>query len=144
MQLNALVDEVLPFIAAEARERNVRLQVERAPDLPPLVLDVVQIEQVILNLLRNALDAVCETPGDGAQLSIRTHRNGDAVEVAVSDTGPGLQPEVAADIFEPFVTTKPGGLGMGLSICRTIVAAHGGRLWAVPNPDAYDVPFASL
>jgi PAS domain S-box-containing protein len=134
-QLNDLVDEVIHFIAAEAQEHGVRLQVDLAPDLPPLEVDAVQIEQVILNLLRNALEAIYEDPGDRPVLSVRTRRAGDEVEVAVRDSGAGLHAGVAADLFEPFVTSKTEGLGMGLSICRSIVDAHGGRVWSVANPD---------
>lgn len=135
LQLNDLVDEVVRFIASEARQRSVRLQVELAPDLPTLEVDAVQIEQVILNLMRNALEAMYESPGEQLSLTVRTRRANGAIEVSVSDRGAGLRPDVAADIFEPFVTSKPDGLGMGLSICRTIIDAHGGQVWTTANPD---------
>ena len=135
LHLNDLVEEVIQFITPEARERDVRLTVALATELPPLELDAVQIEQVILNLLRNALEAIYEDPGDHPMLVISTTRGDGSVEVAVRDSGAGLRPDVAADIFEPFVTSKPDGLGMGLSICRSIVDAHGGRIWTTPNPD---------
>lgn len=135
LHLNDLVDEAIQFVAPEARERNVRLQIELAAQLPPLELDAVQIQQVILNLMRNALEAIYEDPGEQPLLIVATQRIGDTVEVAVSDSGAGLRPDVAADIFEPFVTSKPNGLGMGLSICRSIVDAHGGRVWTTPNSD---------
>jgi PAS domain S-box-containing protein len=140
--LNELVEEVIRFISAEAHERNVHLSVELAADLPPLLLDVVQIEQVVLNLLRNAFDAVTDEQAGGGQLVIRTGRDGGDAVVSVRDTGPGLHPDVAGEIFEPFVTSKPGGLGMGLSICRSIVDAHGGRLWATPNDPHRGMTFA--
>jgi C4-dicarboxylate-specific signal transduction histidine kinase len=135
LQLNHLVEEAIRFVNSEAQERGVRLQVELAADLPPLEADAIQIEQVILNLLRNALEAIYENPGERPLLSVRTRRVGDAVEVAVRDSGAGLRAEVAEDVFEPFVTSKPEGLGMGLSICRSIVAAHAGRVWSAANPD---------
>jgi C4-dicarboxylate-specific signal transduction histidine kinase len=135
LQLNDLVDEVVRFVASEARERSVRLQVELAADLPTLEVDAVQIEQVILNLMRNALEAMYEAPGEQPLLTVRTRRANGAIEVSVSDRGAGLRPDVAADIFEPFVTSKPDGLGMGLSICRTIIDAHGGQVWTTANPD---------
>jgi PAS domain S-box-containing protein len=135
LHVNDLVDEVVQFVAAEARERQVRLQIELAAELPALEMDAVQIEQVILNLMRNALESIYEDPGEQPLLIVRTRRIDDAVEVAVRDSGAGLRPDVAADIFEPFVTSKPNGLGMGLSISRSIVEAHGGRLWTTPNPD---------
>ena len=134
-QLHELVEEVMHFVAAEAHQHGVRVQVDLAADLPPLEVDVVQIEQVILNLLRNALEAIYEQPGDRPLLTVWTRGTHDGVEVAVRDTGAGLHADVAAEVFEPFVTSKPGGLGMGLSICRSIVAAHGGRIWCTPNDD---------
>jgi PAS domain S-box-containing protein len=135
LHVNDLVDEVIQFVAPEARQRRVRLQVDLAAELPPLDMDAVQIEQVILNLLRNALEAIYEDPGEQPLLIVCTRRVDGAVEVAVSDSGAGLRPDVAADIFEPFVTSKSNGLGMGLSICRSIVDAHGGRVWTTPNSD---------
>jgi two-component system sensor kinase FixL len=96
-------------------------------------LDKIQIHQVITNLIRNSVDAL-----DGVtrrEIVISTRRVGeDSIEIGVADTGPGLASEIAGGLFQPFVTTKPGGLGIGLSICRSIVAAHGGRLWASDNP----------
>jgi PAS domain S-box-containing protein len=146
-QLNELIDEVVHFVTAEARDHGVRLRVDHASGLPPVPLDVVLIEQVALNLMRNALDAMYESASEQPQLAIRTRQLDGQVEVAISDTGPGLLPEVAADIFEPFVTSKPDGLGMGLSICRSIIDAHGGRVWATPNPEggmtfAFTLPLA--
>jgi PAS domain S-box-containing protein len=135
VQLNDLVEEMIRFVAAEARERRVLMQVQLASELPLLEVDALQIEQVILNLLRNALDAMYESPGDPPLLIVSTRTVGGAAEVAVRDSGAGLRADVAAEIFEPFVTSKPDGLGMGLSICRSIIDAHGGRLWATSNPD---------
>jgi two-component system sensor kinase FixL len=134
-QLNDVVEEALQFVATEAHERNVALRVDLTPNLPAVEIDPVQIEQVILNLLRNALEAIYEAKGDDAVIGVRTRPTPVGVEVAVSDTGPGVPHEIAADIFEPFVTSKGEGLGMGLSICRSIVDAHGGRVWCTPNPD---------
>ncbi len=101
-------------------------------------MDRIQIQQVMLNLMRNALDAMMSeadgTPGRRT-LTVEARPAGpDAVEVGVADTGPGLAPEVADCLFTPFVSTKKGGMGMGLVICRSIIEAHGGRLWAEPNP----------
>ena len=104
------------------------------PDLPAVEADDVEIEQVLINLARNALEAMLESPGDAPTLTVETRLSGpETVEVVVRDTGPGL-PDGDAAIFEPFHTTKPRGLGMGLAICRTIVEAHGGRLAAASNP----------
>lgn len=134
-QLNDVVHEAIQFIATEARERHIELHVVLASDLPPVEIDAVQIEQVILNLLRNALEAIYDAPDDHPFMSVRTRLAPNGVEFAVSDTGAGLAEHIAADIFEPFVTSKPEGLGMGLSICRSIVDAHGGRVWDTPNPE---------
>jgi two-component system sensor kinase FixL len=89
---------------------------------------------VILNLIRNAIEAMQET--SVRELTIATaQRDDDMAEISVIDTGPGIAPEIQAQLFQPFVTSKPHGMGVGLSISRTIIEAHGGRLWAEPNPD---------
>ena len=135
LSLNELVEGVLKFVVDEARSHGVSVRVDLGPELPDLEVDAVQIEQVVLNLLRNALEAIYESPGDAPVLAVSTRNGNGEVEVTVRDSGAGLRPEVAAEIFEPFVSSKPGGLGMGLSICRSIVTAHGGRLWGTPNGD---------
>ena len=105
------------------------------PALPSIQVDRIQVEQVILNLLRNALDAIVAGPHGDDEVLVRTCRSNGAVEVTVRDTGVGLPPDTATRIFDAFFTTKRGGLGMGLSISRSIVEAHGGRLWAADNRD---------
>jgi PAS domain S-box-containing protein len=135
LRLNDLVEEVLCFVTDEAREHGVSVQLELAPQLPALEVDGVQIEQVILNLLRNALEAIYESPGDAPVLMVSTRQGDGEAEIMVRDSGAGLRAEIAGEIFEPFVTSKPNGLGMGLSICRSIVDAHGGHLWSTPNCD---------
>jgi signal transduction histidine kinase len=103
--------------------------------LPPVLGDKVQLQQVMLNLIMNAIEALSEV-SEGARellISTTTEVESDSVLVAVSDSGPGLPPASVARIFEAFHTTKASGLGLGLSICRSIVEAHGGRLWATPN-----------
>ena len=135
VDVNALVDEAVRIVEPDARQRAVRVEVYLVPALPPLLGDGIQIEQVVLNLLRNAIEAMA-AGGERRVLQVttrQTERGG--VELAVRDTGPGLPPGLAETIFEPFISTKPGGLGMGLSISRTIVEAHHGRLWASANPD---------
>ena len=111
------------------------MELALAPDLPPVTGDGIQIEQVLLNLLLNGVEAV-QTAGSGERsLTVTTAATGAAgVEVAVRDSGVGL-PDPPADVFAPFFSTKPNGLGMGLSISRSIIEAHGGRLWATRNPD---------
>ena len=99
-----------------------------------MLVDKVQIQQVILNLIRNAIEAMQET--DRRELTISTEQvDRETVEVRVTDTGPGIAPSIAAQLFQPFVTTKPQGMGVGLSISRTIIESHGGRLWADANPE---------
>ena len=145
--LPRLVEEAAALAVVGAKERGVAVALRIDPGLPPVLADRIQVEQVLFNLMRNALEVMGdgEAPasgGDGARAPPR-HRElvvsaapagPGAVEVAVADTGPGLAPELAGRLFEPFVSTKPGGMGVGLAICRTIVEAHGGRLWAEPNP----------
>ncbi|MFC4169067.1 PAS domain S-box protein [Teichococcus aestuarii] len=134
---------LLRDIIGEARElallgvahHGVEISIQLDQDLPPVLVDRVQIQQVVLNLIRNAVEAMSEAGGQPCRLTINaTRRGAGMLEVAVRDTGPGLSPAVEARLFEPFVTTKRGGMGVGLSICRSIVEAHDGRLWSEPNP----------
>ncbi|NLH79556.1 MAG: GHKL domain-containing protein, partial [Phyllobacteriaceae bacterium] len=106
-----------------------------AGDLAKVSADRVEMEQVLLNLLQNAVDAMIDHGGRERGIAIATSSDGDTVTVAVRDHGPGLTGEAEAHLFEAFFTTKPQGLGLGLSICRTIVESHGGRLWAENEPD---------
>ena len=105
-----------------------------AANLPFILIDKIQIQQVLLNLVRNALEAM--SGFERRELCISTElMNERFVLVSVSDSGPGLSEQVSAKLFEPFATTKEDGMGIGLSICRSIVEAHEGKLWAAPNPD---------
>jgi signal transduction histidine kinase len=135
VDVNALVGESLRIVEPDARQAQVSIEEFLAPGLPAVVGDGIQIEQVVLNLLRNAVEAMTGA-GERRVLQIVT-RAADAggVEVAIRDTGPGLPPGLSDAIFDPFVSTKAGGLGMGLSISRTIVESHHGRLWATANPE---------
>lgn len=130
---NRLVAEANALALAGASDAGVRTVLDLAPGLPDVAVDRLQIQQVVINLVRNAIDAMAASPR--RELSIRTRpaANG-GVEVAVIDSGPGLAPEVEGRLFEPFVTTKADGMGVGLSICRTIVEGHGGHLWHEANP----------
>jgi len=133
---NALVREAADLVKTELRHHEVQLILELTDPLPKVEADSIQIEQVIVNLIRNSMEAMSETGGDGRRLVVQTSSAGrGAVECAISDTGPGLSAEVGERAFDPFFTTKPNGMGMGLSICRTIIEAHGGRLWAMPNAE---------
>lgn len=139
LDLDEVVREALALFEGLAARRGIPLEVRLAGDLPKVSADRVEIEQVLLNLLQNAVDATID---DGARervrdrgIEIRTSFDGDVVEAAVRDHGPGLTSDVEAHLFDAFFTTKPQGLGLGLSICRTIVESHGGRLWATNEPD---------
>ena len=136
LDLANLVLEVVALVHGDARVRNVRISVEFDEDLPPVRADRVQLQQVMLNILLNAFDAMEACPAGERELRVRVRRQDDRANlVAVSDCGTGLSAADLDRIFQPFYTTKHEGLGMGLSICRSIVEAHGGRLWAENNPD---------
>jgi two-component system, LuxR family, sensor kinase FixL len=124
---NVLVTiEEASALALAGGGRGLRFKIDVAADAARAVIDRIQIQQVLLNLMRNAIEAM----GDAArrELSIGAIRLGDRIEISVSDSGPGLPASVRARLFEPFVTTKPEGMGVGLSICRAIVDAHGGQI----------------
>ncbi len=125
----ALVEGVVTLVGPELQARGIRLETTVARELPAVTGDPVQLQQVLLNLLVNAMEAMEKTPRDARVLSveIRAGEGGD-LEIAVRDSGPGIPPGETPRIFEPFHTTKPAGLGMGLAISRTLVEAHGGRL----------------
>jgi signal transduction histidine kinase len=133
VDLAHLVREAVRFADVEAQQLGVALRVEPSSTPLPVEVDVVQIEQVILNLVRNAFEATTSRLGGTREVTIRSLRTASGVEVTVSDTGSGVPPELMGRLFEPFFTTKRDGLGLGLSISRSIVEAHGGRLWAEPN-----------
>ncbi|MBM6583604.1 PAS domain S-box protein [Microvirga sp. BT689] len=127
--LPKLIEEASALSLVGAKEQGVRVVFHFDPNAPYVLADRIQIQQVLLNLIRNALEAMQE--GLRRELKITTSLVDDGhVELIVADTGPGLAAEVAAQLFQPFVTTKKHGMGVGLSICRTIVEAHGGKIWA--------------
>jgi PAS domain S-box-containing protein len=127
---NAIVGEVCELMDFSVRKCGVRVQLQLAPDLPPVFVDRVRIQQVLVNLLQNACEAIQQAGAADRRVMIRTKRLGDRVGVTVADTGPGLPKGDDFNPFDTFVTTKPQGMGMGLAISRTIIEAHGGRLWA--------------
>lgn len=127
LDLNEVVLQVLPLVRREIGERAIDLVIDFAPDLPQLTGDRVQLQQVVVNLVQNACDAMRSYPSP-RRLAIASRAAGSQVELTVSDSGPGVPSSVAAAIFEPFVSTKGGGMGMGLSICRSLVESHGGTL----------------
>jgi len=126
--VNGLIRDAAELIRGEATRRNVDMRLRLADSLPPVFADVVQIQQVIVNLARNGIDAMHVNEPARRRLVISTEPSPEGVVVSVEDSGPGIPPEVHARLFEPFFTTKPDGLGIGLSICRSIVEAHGARL----------------
>jgi two-component system sensor kinase FixL len=130
--LNKAVNDAINLGLVGASDDNIKLHVNLDSDLPRVAIDKVQIQQVIINLLRNASEAMQHS--SKRELTVRTFlEDGGFAAVSVSDTGSGLTDKIRKRLFEPFVTTKSTGLGIGLSICRTIVEAHGGRLWTEPN-----------
>jgi signal transduction histidine kinase len=133
--LNAVVRSALALLVADARTRAVPIHLALAADLPAVEVDAVQIEQVLVNLARNALEAMAETPAERRELQVETALAHDAsVVTTVADRGPGLSPAALDRLFQPFASAKPGGLGLGLWLSRALVEAHGGRLDASPRP----------
>jgi C4-dicarboxylate-specific signal transduction histidine kinase len=137
--LTGVIRDVLPIVEPETGRHGILLQTSLAPDLPPVMGDRIQLQQVLLNLLLNAAEAVREVPPARRRLVVRStvdqREDGSWVVVAVEDAGVGFGKAAAPRLFEAFYTTKPGGLGMGLSISRSIIDGHRGRLWATANPD---------
>jgi len=130
--LNQLVEEALALALVGAGQRGVRASLELDHALPPVLVDHVQIQQVVLNLVRNAVEAMEQVERRELTIGTRAMPQQGMAEVIVADTGPGIPPELADHLFQPFVTTKATGMGLGLSICREIVEAHHGRLTTAP------------
>ena len=134
LDLNEAAREVIALSSSELQRNRVVLQSELADDLPPVSGDRVQLQQVILNLLRNASDAMAGIDDRPRQLMIRTERDaGDRVRLTVKDAGEGFDDHMVDNLFEAFYTTKPSGMGIGLSVSRSIIESHHGRIWAEPN-----------
>jgi signal transduction histidine kinase len=135
--LNPIVEEAALFLRHELQASGVALTLDLAPDLQPIEVDRTQIQQVIVNLAMNAMQAMATVPVEDRGLAIATRRSGeDRLETTIRDSGPGIPPDHLGKLFESFFTTKEGGLGIGLPICRSIVEAHGGSITATNNPDA--------
>ena len=143
-----LADGALALVRAEAAHNDIELRSRVPDDLPPVLIDRVHIEQVVLNLVRNAMDALPPPPATRV-VSVEARRSGaNKVEMSVGDSGPGVSDEIRGRLFQPFVTTKPGGMGLGLSISHSVVEAHGGRLRLSRNGEtgavfAFDLPIAA-
>ena len=137
--LTGVIRDVLPLVGPEIERHGIRLETSLGPDLPPVMGDRIQLQQVLLNLLLNAAEAVRDVPPERRRLVVRAtlepREDGPWAVVAVEDAGVGFGEVEAPRLFEAFYTTKPGGLGMGLSISRSIIDSHRGRLWATANPD---------
>ena len=131
-QINEAILEVTGLTRGEVVKNGVSMQTQLTEELPPIQADRVQLQQVLLNLILNAVEAMSGVSEGSRELLISTEQEASGgVLVTVQDSGPGLNPESFDHLFDPFYTTKPGGIGMGLSICRSIVEAHGGRIWAL-------------
>ncbi|HNQ24953.1 MAG TPA: PAS domain S-box protein [Phycisphaerae bacterium] len=134
LNMQRVIEDVAGFLEADARHHKAAVQFQLSAGLPGVCGDPIQLQQVILNLVRNALEAMVNQPAGPRTVTLAARPDPDgAVVISVSDEGPGLSSEAAAHVFEPFYTTKPGGLGMGLAICRSIVEAHGGRIGMTRN-----------
>jgi two-component system sensor kinase FixL len=131
--LNKIIEEASALALVGAKEHGIRVRFQFDPRVDLVLADKVQIQQVLLNLMRNAIDAMQDSARRELTIATVAWGDGDAL-VRVSDTGPGIAAEIADQLFQPFITTKPQGMGVGLSISRTIVEAHGGRIWVDQNP----------
>jgi signal transduction histidine kinase len=149
VDVNEVAQETAAIVRPDAKGRDITLEVDLGDQVPLILGDRVHIQQVLLNLLMNAVDAVASSPADRRLVRVQTRREKGEVRVAVSDTGAGIATDRILEIFEPFYTTKSGGtgMGMGLAIARSIVEAHGGRMAADNNPSggatvSFSVPIA--
>jgi C4-dicarboxylate-specific signal transduction histidine kinase len=133
VEINDAILEVIALTRTEAANNSVSVRTQLAEGLPRVQGDRVQLQQVLLNLIINAIDAMRDVGEAERELFVSTRNEPDGVSVEVRDSGPGFAPAALERVFEAFYTTKPDGLGLGLSICRSIIEAHNGRLWANPN-----------
>jgi len=134
IDLNAITSDVLRLVKGETHRRGVEIEKHLADTLPVVRGDEIHLQQVLLNLILNGLEAMSESSESNRRLTMRTTYDGKGnVEVAVEDSGPGIPSDRLSMLFDSFFTTKPHGMGLGLSISRSIVEAHGGRIWAENN-----------
>ena len=146
VEVGPLIDAAVGLARIEATQNEVEIEARIDPGLPPVLADRIQIEQVLLNLLRNAIDAIAIADSQKRLIVVEANcKSGHKVQISVADSGPGVIAEAANRLFEPFMTTKPEGMGMGLSISRSIVESHGGRLRMFQSVDSgatfvFDLP----
>ncbi len=145
LDVNELIREVTTFMRADLRQHGIVLHTELATNLPRILAVRIQMQQVLINLIANAIESMAAVDEGARRLTLRSHRgDGYGIVITVADTGPGIEPTDVDRIFEAFFSTKPEGMGMGLSICRSIVEAHGGRITASPGSDRGSVFQVSL
>jgi C4-dicarboxylate-specific signal transduction histidine kinase len=133
LNLDETIGDILRFVAADAMQRRIRVRREAGARLPPVLGDRIHLQQVLLNLIVNAMDAMADTPESAREIVVEVRAAEGAVEVAVTDRGHGIAAEELTHIFDSFVTTRASGMGVGLSVARSIVESHGGRIWAENN-----------
>ena len=136
LDLNDVVGDVVPLLQREILDNRIALRLDLASDLPRVFGDRVQLQQVVINLVMNAIQAMTGVVERPRVLVIRSRGAAGEVSVAVQDTGVGVSKDIEARLFDAFFTTRPQGMGMGLSICRTIIEAHNGRVWTEPADQA--------
>jgi len=133
LDINQIIREVIALAQSEVQRNHVALQTQLSDDMPLVFADRIQLQQVMLNLMMNAIEAMTQVTTPRELLISSGADDSKGVVVVVRDSGPGLDSKSLERLFEPFYTTKPQGMGMGLAICRSIVEAHGGKLWAITN-----------
>jgi signal transduction histidine kinase len=134
LDINQIIREVIALAQSEVQRNHVALETQLSDDMPLVFADRIQLQQVMLNLMMNAIEAMSGAADGPRELLVRSGPNeSQGVLVSVQDSGPGLDPKSVDHLFDAFYTTKPQGMGMGLAICRSIIEAHGGRLWATAN-----------
>jgi signal transduction histidine kinase len=134
LSVNDLIQEAIPLLDSEMEQYGVSVRLSLGSDLPPVLGDRIQLQQVAINLFVNAMHAMSSASGRRHELTVRTRlQNTDEIVVSVEDNGPGIDPENLDRLFMPFFTTKSDGMGLGLAICQSIIEAHGGRIWATRN-----------
>jgi len=136
LDVNSLIKEVIELIGNEAEFRGIAVRIDDSPVRLHALADPVQVQQCLLNLLTNSFDATSELRPGAPEVTIRIAQQEHGwIQLNVRDNGAGVDPTIADRLFEPFVTTKPKGMGLGLLVTKSIVETHGGRLWFTPNPE---------